>query len=68
MAPTMQTGYAFETPAPADWFRCSSELWDTVVHTAAGAERFVGIRRIDGTRVNVWEGTGVFLAQTALAQ
>ena len=52
--PEMKTGYAYQTPAGDHWTKPESELWETVVHTATGTETFLGRRRIDGARVNVW--------------
>ena len=67
MNPTMMSGYAYETPATGGhWTKPESELWETVVHTATGTETFLGRRRIDGARVNVWASGEVYLAQTAL--
>ncbi len=66
MNPTMMTGYTYTTPAGDHWTKPESELWETVVHTATGTETFLGRRRIDGARVNVWASDGVYLAQTAL--
>jgi hypothetical protein len=65
--PVMMSGYAYETPSTgAHWTQPESELWDTVVHTATGTETFLGRRRIDGQRVNVWAHGETYLAQTAL--
>ncbi len=75
--PTLMTGYAFQLvhDEPVPMLTCSDELWDTVMLSEedVGGARYVGQRRIDGSRCAVWivnEGDDeqAIYAQTGVGQ
>lgn len=60
-SPKPLSGYAYETTN--HWQESSDEDWDTVMYTPTGSEKFVGVRTVDGSRVNVWKGADGYVAQ-----
>lgn len=62
--PKMETGYCYEYTGGGDWrTQKGSEGWDIEVYTPTGGERYVTLRRIDGTSCAVFAcPDGVFRA------
>lgn len=60
-SPRLQSGYAYETHG--HWQESTDDDWDTVMITPTGSERYVGVRMIDGSRMNVFRSDGAYVAQ-----
>lgn len=60
-SPKPISGYAYGTRQ--HWQESSDEDWDQELYTPTGDEKFIGVRSIDGSRVNVWRSGREYVAQ-----
>jgi hypothetical protein len=60
-SPRPTSGYAYETTS--HWQESSDEDWETVMYTPTGDEKYVGVRSIDDSKMNVFKSGNRYIAQ-----